>query len=136
MTVFWKAVLVFSAGLLAAAESYRKPQPISPICSGFSEEQDHRDPPLTWRFRSCTTVDSKREVQTQFSNRSDKSVAFEFRLWTHPPKTCKTDEAPAAQGIRVLGANETEGWPYTVSTLNEGEEFTGRIWVCVREVGK
>ncbi|MGH7463472.1 MAG: hypothetical protein ACREMA_20885, partial [Longimicrobiales bacterium] len=54
-------------------------------------------------------------------------------LWTHPPRNCKTDEPPAAHGIRVLGANETEGWPYTVSTLAPNHEFNGRIWICVKE---
>ncbi|MGH7461695.1 MAG: hypothetical protein ACREMA_11815, partial [Longimicrobiales bacterium] len=71
MAVLWKAVLVFSAALLAAAETRQRAGAATPLCSGFSEEQDHRNPRLTWRFRSCSSGEA-REVQTQFTNRMDK----------------------------------------------------------------
>ncbi|MGH7471615.1 MAG: hypothetical protein ACRENP_26985 [Longimicrobiales bacterium] len=134
MTALWKSTLITGAVCLAAALSYPDPAPAGPICSGFSEEQEHRDPPLSWRFRSCTSTDGQREIHVQFHNREAKPVMFEFRMWTRAQKNCKSEEAPVSQGVRRLAALQVEEWPYTVSTLNNDREFQGRIWVCVKEV--
>jgi hypothetical protein len=134
MTAIWKSTLVAGAACLAAALSYPQPAEPGPICSGFSEEQEHRDPPLSWRFRSCTTSVGQREIHVQFQNRSDKPITFEFRLWTQMQKNCKSDEPPVSQGVRRLAALQAEEWPYTVSPLENGNAFNGRIWVCLKEV--
>ena len=138
MFVLRRFALIVAAGVLAVTQGVAQPEPAPAwqLCSGFSEEQQHKDPPLSWKFRSCTIAQGERDVQLQFKNRSAEAVTFEFRLWTQQaPRSCKTDEPePAARGRRQLAGNAADALPYTVSTLNDGEDFTGRIWVCVREV--
>jgi hypothetical protein len=134
MTTYWKAVLVVGAAALAAVQGNSQPGPPGQICSGFSEDHVYRDPPLSWRFRSCTTTGGQREIHVQFHNRSDRPLMFEYRLWTDAQKNCRTDEPPTAQGVKQLAALENEDWPYTVTTLDKEAGFNGRIWVCVREV--
>jgi hypothetical protein len=130
-----KILLVWSAALLALTVQGEptRMEPRHAGCSGFSKEQKHRSPRLSWQFRSCTTVTGQKEVQVRFRNRSNEPIHFEFRLWTEPLMSCRTQAPPSARGVRHLRANAAEEWPYTTLQLEPAAGFSGRIWVCVKE---
>ena len=131
MTTFWKSALVVGAAALAAAQGPYRAR-FEKVCSVYSKDQLSGSPPVSWRFRSCTTARGTREVEVQFHNLSVRPETFEFLVWTGVRQDCQSYQPPDARGVKRVAARRSEEWLHTIPARDHHDGSEVNLWVCVK----